>query len=432
MATAAFPARPLADRLRPQTLAEFVGQEHVIGAGKPLRRLIEGGSLSSVVFWGPPGTGKTTLAHVIAGELKADFAPFSAVTSGLPELRKVLARAGENQRQGIRTILFIDEIHRWNKAQQDALLPHVEQGTVILIGATTENPSFEVIGALLSRAHVYRLHPLSQENLQKILQRALREKENGLGKLKVKIEPEAKHFLLTSASGDARTLLNTLELAAEAAPPGKGTVITVKALEEVLTSKAIFYDKQGEEHYNVISAFIKSLRGSDPDAAVYYLARMIEAGEDPRFVARRMIVFASEDVGNADPHALLVAVAAFQALEVAGLPEARINLSQAVTYLASAPKSNASYTAIERALAEVKRSGALPVPLHLRNAPTALMREEGYKKGYQYAHTQPDKLVTHHHLPDQLAGTAYYEPSEQGHEAKIKEKLAKARRKRAE
>lgn len=421
-------SRPLADRLRPQTLSEFAGQGHVIGLGKPLRKLIDGGSLSSVIFWGPPGTGKTTLAHLIASTIGTDFVPFSAVTSGLPELRKVVARAEENQRQNIRTILFIDEIHRWNKAQQDALLPHVERGTIVLIGATTENPSFEVIGALLSRAHVYRLHPLEEEDLENILQRALSDKENGLGKVKVKFESKAKHLLLRSASGDARTLLNTLGMAAESTP--KDT-ITVDVLEEILANKAIFYDKQGEEHYNVISAFIKSLRGSDADAAVYYLARMLAAGEDPRFIARRMIIFASEDVGNADPHALLVAVAAFQALEVVGLPEARINLSQAVTYLAAAPKSNAAYRAIDAALAEAKRSGALPVPLHLRNAPTALMKQENYGKGYQYAHKQAEQVVTHHHLPDQLAGTTYYEPSEQGHEAKIKAKLTRSHNRKA-
>lgn len=419
------PHAPLADRLRPRELSEFVGQGHIVGSGKPLRRLLADGKLSSLVFWGPPGSGKTTLAHLIAAQLEAQFVPFSAVTSGLPDLRKIIERAKENEHQNMRTIVFIDEIHRWNKAQQDALLPHVEDGTIILIGATTENPSFEVNSALLSRAQVYRLHELHEDDLGKILEAALSDKERGFGSEKVSLEPKARQFLLRGSDGDARTLLNTLEMAVGAKKPKEK--VTIELLEQVLARKALRYDKKGEEHYNVISAFIKSMRGSDPDAAVYYLARMLEAGEDPRFIARRMVVFASEDIGNADPHALLVAVAAFDAVSYIGLPEARINLAQAATYLASAPKSNASYRAIESALGEVRRSGTQPVPLHLRNAPTQLMKDEGYKKGYQYAHKYEDAIVTHHHLPDSLQNALFYEPGERGHEAKIKEKLEKIR-----
>lgn len=425
----AFDTTPLADRLRPPTLDDFVGQNHITAAGKPLRQLLDRGELPSLVLWGPPGTGKTTLARLIASRAKADFVPFSAVSSGLPELRQVIKRAEQNQRLATKTVVFIDEIHRWNKAQQDALLPHVETGTITLIGATTENPSFEVIGALLSRAHVWRLHELEENDLRKVLKRALTDREHGLGAQKLKIEPGAEQFLVTSASGDARTLLNTLELVAKTVST-KGK-ITVGVLEDTLARKAILYDKKGEEHYNVISAFIKSMRGSDTDAAVYYLARMLEAGEDPKFIARRMVIFASEDVGNADPHAFLVAVAAFEAVLYVGLPEARINLSQAATYLASAPKSNAAYAAINGAQSEAKHSGALPVPLHLRNAPTKLMKDEGYKKGYQYAHGQADAVVTHHHLPEKLVGKRFYEPGGRGHEAKIREKLEQLRKLRA-
>jgi putative ATPase len=413
---------PLADRLRPRRLEDFVGQDHIIGLGKPLRRLIEQGKLASVIFWGPPGTGKTTLAHLIASRLEADFVPFSAVTSGVADLRNVIERAEQNQRLGQNTILFIDEIHRWNKGQQDALLPHVEQGRLILIGATTENPSFEVVGALLSRTQVYRLHELSEAQLAQILKRALTDKESGVGDQKLKLEPGAKEFLLGVSAGDARGLLNTLELAAQTAPVNK--VITRTHLEEILVQKAARYDKKGEDHYNVISAFIKSMRGSDPDATVYYLARMIDAGENPVFIARRMVVFASEDIGNADPQALVLAVAAYHAVHFIGMPEARINLSQAAIYLATALKSNASYRAVESALSEVRQSGAQPVPLHLRNAPTKLMRDEGYKKGYQYAHSDEHAVVTHHHLPDSLKDHVFYDPGDRGLEVEIKQHQA--------
>lgn len=419
--------QPLADRMRPRTLDEFVGQEHLVGKDMPLRKLIEGNRLSSLILWGPPGTGKTTLAHVIAGMLDAKFIPFSAVTSGIADLRKVITLAESNMRLGSRTIVFIDEIHRWNKSQQDALLPHVEAGTIVLIGATTENPSFEVVSALLSRAAVYRLRELSEDDLRSILRAALTDKDRGLGNSTVKLDEAAENILLAIAAGDARTMLGTLETAVLAKPP-KNT-ITKAFIEDVIGRKAPRYDKSGEDHYNVISAFIKSMRGSDPDAAVYYLARMIDAGEDPKFIARRMVVFASEDIGNADPHAVLVAVAAFEAVNLIGLPECRINLSQAATYLASAPKSNASYRAIEAALSEVRQSGALPVPLHLRNAPTKLMKGEGYGRDYEYAHRKADAVVSHAHLPEKLVDTIYYQPGERGHEAKIKEKLDKLRAK---
>lgn len=464
-------AAPLADRLRPQTLDDFVGQAHVVGPGKPLESLLKQGTLTSLILWGPPGTGKTTLARIIASQWQAEFRPFSAVTAGLPELRKVIALAEQNTRLQLRTVLFIDEIHRWNKSQQDALLPHVENGTLVLIGATTENPSFEVNGALLSRSTTFRLRVLSHEDLSCILDHALADEPLLSG---MAFPKASRDFLISSAAGDARTLLNTLEMVASMVPRKHGAQaamtptrhqktdevveevsseeedrlgkrqpldkrLTAKVaptirrvsratLETVLSQKATRYDKGGEEHYNVISAFIKSMRGSDADAALYYLARMLDAGEDPKFIARRMIIFASEDVGNADSHRLLVATAAFTAVERIGLPEARINLAHAVTFLAAAPKSNASYKAIDAALAEVRRSGALPVPLHLRNAPTNLMKKEGYHEGYEYAHNQPKQAVSHHHLPDQLAGTVFYHPTDHGHEKKVAERLEEVRR----
>ncbi len=410
---------PLAERMRPRALDQVVGQSHLLGPGKILRRLIETDQLTSVILWGPPGTGKTTLAQVIAATTKCRFAAFSAVLQGVKEVREIVTKAQEERSyHNRRTVLFVDEIHRFNKAQQDAFLPWVERGDVILIGATTENPSFEVNSALLSRSRVFVLEPLAPAELRVLLERALTVPE-GLGERALTAAAEALDFLAEMAHGDARVALNTLELAASLTDAG---TISLASVEAALQKAPLLYD-QAEEHYNVISAFIKSLRGSDADAAIYWLARMIEAGEDPMFIARRMIIFAAEDVGNADPRALQVAVAAQQALHVIGLPEGRIPLAQAVTYLATAPKSNASYLAIDAALAEVRQSGALPVPLHIRNAPTRLMKDLGYHKGYQYAHDQPEAVVTQAHLPEQLVGHQFYRPKESGYEQTIRERL---------
>jgi len=419
---------PLAERMRPQSLEEFVGQTHLIAPGRLVREMIEGQRLHSLLLWGPPGTGKTTLALLIAHSTQAYFVHFSAVLSGVRELREMIDEAQNQLRlHGRRTILFVDEIHRFNKAQQDAFLPYVEDGTVTLIGATTENPSFEVIAPLLSRTSVLILEPLSIDAIRQLLERALADHERGLGERQLQIEPAALDFLADHARGDARLGLNALETAADLATTKGVTTIDVSLAEEAAQHRALLYDKAGEEHYNVISAFIKSMRGSDPDAAVYWLMRMIEAGEDPLFIARRMIIFAAEDIGNADPQALQIAVAAKDAFHFVGLPEGRIPLAQAVTYLASAPKSNASYKAMLAAADDVNQHGPLPVPLPLRNAPTPLMKNLGYGRGYKYAHDFAGHVAEQQHLPDKLKDRRYYEPSESGREREIKERLQRLR-----
>ena len=419
---------PLAERMRPQSLEEFVGQTHLIAPGRLVREMIEGQRLHSLLLWGPPGTGKTTLALLIAHSTQAYFVHFSAVLSGVRELREMIDEAQNQLRlHGRRTILFVDEIQRFNKAQQDAFLPYVEDGTITLIGATTENPSFEVIAPLLSRTSVLILEPLSVEAIRQLLERALADGERGLGERGLQIEPAALDFLADHARGDARLGLNALEAAADLATTKGVPTIDVPLAEEAAQHRALLYDKAGEEHYNVISAFIKSMRGSDPDAAVYWLMRMIEAGEDPLFIARRMIIFAAEDIGNADPQALQVAVAAKDAFHFVGLPEGRIPLAQAVTYLASAPKSNASYKAMLAAAEDVKQHGPLPVPLHLRNAPTPLMKHLGYGRDYKYAHDFPGHVAEQQHLPDKLKERRYYEPSESGQERETKERLRRMR-----
>ena len=416
--------QPLAARLRPATLDEYVGQTHLLAPGKVLRRLIETDQVSSMIFWGPPGVGKTTLARIIANCTKASFIDFSAVTSGIKEIRAVMQQAEDNRRFGERTILFVDEIHRFNKAQQDAFLPFVEKGSIILIGATTENPSFEINGALLSRCKVFVLHSLSPEELVTLLRRALKD-PRGFGGQTVHITDEVLEALAVFANGDARTALSTLEMVVlngDAGADGSVTV-TEQTFEQCTSKKSLLYDKKGEEHYNLISALHKSMRNSDPDAAVYWLARMLEAGEDPLYVARRVIRFASEDVGLADPRALEQAVAAYQACHFLGMPECTVHLTQAVVYMSLAPKSNALYTAYEHAKSDAVKQLAEPVPLVIRNAPTRLMQELDYGKGYQYAHDAPDKLTTIQCLPDSLLGRVYYAPTEEGLEARYKARL---------
>lgn len=426
---------PLADRMRPRTLSEFVGQDQLLGQGKVLRQAIESDHLPSMILWGPPGSGKTTLAMIIASTTGAQFLAFSAVLSGVKEIKEVIQEAEEEWKYSKRrTILFVDEIHRFNKAQQDAFLPHVERGTIILIGATTENPSFEVISPLLSRTKVFTLQSLKEEEIELILSRALTDREKGLGKYQTAIEPEVVKGICQLANGDARAALNTLEMLVLTTSPDEEGIRQIKKedLKDVLQRKAYLYDKSGEEHYNLISALHKSLRGSDPDAALYWLGRMLEAGEDPLYIARRMIRFASEDVGMADPQALQVAVAAQQAFHFVGLPEGNLALAQAAVYLATVPKSNALYTAFQRVQREVRETENMPVPLHIRNAPTQLMGDLGYGKDYKYPHDYPDHFVEEEYLPENLKGRTYYHPTEQGFEKEIKRRLEYWRRKKNE
>ena len=415
---------PLAARLRPRTLSEFAGQTHLLGEGKVLRRLIESDKIGSMIFWGPPGVGKTTLARIIAGRTKANFIDFSAVTSGIKEIKQVMEEAEKGRRFGSKTILFVDEIHRFNKAQQDAFLPYVEKGSIILIGATTENPSFEVNGALLSRCKVFVLQALKTEELAGLIERALKD-SRGFGGQDIDIAPDIINTIAEFANGDARSALSTLEMAVlngDVDEKGKITV-TRETVEQCTQKKSLLYDKTGEEHYNLISALHKSMRNSDPDAAVYWLARMLEAGEDPLYVARRVTRFASEDIGLADPRALEVAVSAYQACHFIGMPECSVHLTEAVVYMSLAPKSNALYVAYERAKKDALTMLAEPVPLVIRNAPTKLMKELDYGKGYQYAHDTADKLTNMQCLPDSLLGKEYYHPTEEGTEAKFKARL---------
>lgn len=421
---------PLADRMRPCTLDEFVGQKHILGMGSILHAAIARGEICSLILWGPPGTGKTTLAYIIAQGARFIFVPFSAVTSGIKEIKQVIqAAARQLTLTHQKTLLFIDELHRFNKAQQDAFLPHIEKGTITFIGATTENPSFEVVSPLLSRAKVVVLEPLGRDDLLTILKRALTDRARGLGSYVIEIDPRALLHIAQYSHGDARVALNALELLAHATTPNAHGVrtTTLAQAEEVMQKRSLLYDKGGEEHYNLISALHKSMRGSDPDAALYWLARMIEAGEDPLYLARRMVRFASEDIGNADPQALQVALAAMEAFRFMGLPEGTLALAQAAAYLATAPKSNALYSAYESALEDVKREGALPVPLPIRNAPTRLMEELGYGKGYRYAHHYPNAYSEQVYLPEKLQGRVYYRPSDRGFEKIIKSRLQKWR-----
>ena len=416
--------QPLASRLRPRNLDEFVGQKHLIGEGKVLRKLIEGDNISSIIFWGNPGIGKTTLARIIANKTNSEFIDFSAVTSGIKEIKTVMTQAESNRKLGQKTIVFVDEIHRFNKAQQDAFLPFVEKGSIILIGATTENPSFEINSALLSRCKVFVFKPLETEDLVILLKRALTD-ERGFGNEKINFDEEFLTIIAEFANGDARTALSTLEMVVLNGDVDRNGEITItkETLEQCISKKSLLYDKNGEEHYNIISALHKSMRNSDPDAAVYWLARMLEAGEDPLYVARRVTRFASEDIGLADPHALEIAVAAYHACHFIGMPECTVHLTQAVIYMAMAPKSNSMDVAYMLARKDAQEHIAEPVPLQIRNAPTKLMKELDYGKGYQFAHDYEEKMTSMQCLPDSLADRVYYRPNEQGLEAKYKAKL---------
>jgi putative ATPase len=420
-------SRPLADRMRPRTLDEFVGQEHILGPGKPLRVQIERDDTGSLIFWGPPGVGKTTLAKIIARMTHADFIEFSAVLSGIKEIKQVMADAERARQYGTRTIVFVDEVHRFNKAQQDAFLPYVEKGSIRLIGATTENPSFEVISALLSRSRVYVLKPLSEDQIVALLQRALVDEERGLGDLHLQADEAALRKIAAYSSGDARSAYNALEVAATLAKDA-ASPITDAVVTNALQKRVLMYDKAGEEHYNIISALHKSVRNSDPDAALYWLARMLEAGEDRLYVARRIVRMAVEDIGLADPNALNITLAARDAFDFLGIPEGDLALAQAVVYLCAAPKSNAVYVAYGAVKGDVERTAQDPVPLHLRNAPTNLMKGLGYGKGYQYAHDLDEKVADMQCLPDNLKDRVYYHPTEEGIEKRIKARLQEIRK----